>query len=79
MDRIHEVHITERKTSKRIHKVRRERERLTKIHTTTKPDHVWPEVWTKMGNAAQNREKQELGKGEAEARQRSKTERNLLC
>ena len=31
----------------------------TKIQTTTRPDHVWPEVWTKIGNAAENREKQE--------------------
>ena len=35
-------------------------ERLTKIQTTARPDHVWPEVWTKIGKAAQNREKQEL-------------------
>ena len=33
--------------------------RLTKIQTTTRPDHVWPEVWTKIGKAAQNREEQE--------------------
>ena len=31
-------------------------ERLTKIQTTTRPDHVWPEVWPKMGQAARNRE-----------------------
>ena len=30
-----------------------------KIQTTTRPDYVWPEVWTKIGKAAQNREKQE--------------------
>ena len=30
-----------------------------KIQTTTGPDHVWPEVWTKIGKAAQNRDKQE--------------------
>ena len=34
-------------------------ERLTKVQTTTRPDHVWPEVWTKIGKAAQNREKQD--------------------
>ena len=33
--------------------------RLTKIQTTTIPDHALPEVWTKIGKAAQNREKQE--------------------
>ena len=34
-------------------------ERLTKIQTTTRPDHVWPEIWTKIGNAAQNRKKKQ--------------------
>ena len=28
-------------------------ERLTKIQTTSRPDHVWPEVWTKIDKAAQ--------------------------
>ena len=40
------------------------RERLTKIQTTTRPDYVWPEVWTKIGQAAHNREKQEWAKEE---------------
>ena len=34
-------------------------ERLTKIQATTRPDHVWPEVWTKIGKAAAKRETQE--------------------
>ena len=29
------------------------RERPTKIQATTRPENLWPEVWTKMGNAAQ--------------------------
>ena len=33
-------------------------ERLTKIPTTTRPHHIWPKVLTKIGKAAQNREKQ---------------------
>ena len=37
-------------------------ERLTKIQTTTRPDDVCPEVLTKFGKAAQNREKQEWAK-----------------
>ena len=41
---------------------------LTKVQTTTRPDHVWPEVWTKMGKAAQNREKTRLEKREAKTR-----------
>ena len=36
--------------------------RLTKFETTTRPDYVWPEVWTKIGKAAHNREKQEWAK-----------------
>ena len=32
---------------------------LTKIQTTTRPDHVWPEVWTEIKKAAQTGEKQE--------------------
>ena len=36
--------------------------RLTKVQTTARPDHVWSEVWTKIGEAAQNREKQEWAK-----------------
>ena len=37
-------------------------ESLTKIQTITRPDHVWSEVWMKIGKAAQNREKQEWAK-----------------
>ena len=37
-------------------------ERLTNIQSTTTPDHIWPEVWTKIGEAAQNREKQDWTK-----------------
>ena len=33
--------------------------RVRKVQTTTGPDHVWPEAWTKIGKAAQKREKQE--------------------
>ena len=35
------------------------RERLTKIQTTSRPDHIWPNAWTRIGKAAQEREKQE--------------------
>ena len=33
--------------------------RLTKNQATTRPENVWLEVWTKIGKAAQKREKQE--------------------
>ena len=32
--------------------------RLTKIQTTSRPDHIWPDTWTRSGKAAQRREKQ---------------------
>ena len=35
---------------------------LTKIQTTTRPDHERPEIWTKSGKARQNREIQEWAK-----------------
>ena len=38
------------------------RGRLTKIQSTTRQDHVLPDVWTKIGKAAQNGEKQEWAK-----------------
>ena len=34
--------------------------RLTKIQTTTRRDHVWPDLWTKIGKAVQDREKPKL-------------------
>ena len=40
----------------------RPQERLTRIQTTTRPDYVWPEVRTKFGKAAQNREQEEWAK-----------------
>ena len=33
--------------------------RLTKIQTTSRPDHIWPDAWMSIGKAAQRREKQE--------------------
>ena len=48
------------KPPQRIYVVRGER--LTTIQSTTRPDHVRPEVWTKNGKAAQNGEKQEWAK-----------------
>ena len=55
----HKVHSTERETSKGY---MWSGTRLAKIQTTTRPDYVWPEVWTKIGKAALNRDKQEWQK-----------------
>ena len=40
--------------------------RLTKIQATTRPENLWPEVWSKMGKAAQKKEKQERANEEPE-------------
>ena len=61
LERIYEIHFIEREASKRIHVVQEETDNDSN-ETTTRPDHVWPEVWTKIGEAAQNREKQEWTK-----------------
>ena len=34
------------------------RERLTKRQATSRPDHLWPELWTKLARNAKLREKQ---------------------
>ena len=34
-------------------------EELTKIQATARPDHAWPEIWTRIGKAAQKSRKQE--------------------
>ena len=57
MERFHEVHTIGRK--KNSQKDTRGPGRLTKVQTTSRQDHARPEVWTKIGKAAQNREKQE--------------------
>ena len=31
---------------------------LTKIQKTSRPDHIWPDAWTRIGKTAQRREKQ---------------------
>ena len=57
MDRIHEIYSVERETPPKG-KMWSWR-RLTKIQTTTRQDHSWPEAWSRIGKAAQKKEKQE--------------------
>ena len=35
-------------------------ERLTRNQLTSRPDHLWPELWTKLGRNAQLKERQKL-------------------
>ena len=55
---IREVYFIERKNFQGIYVVRVKIDK----NRSTRPDHVWPEVCTKIGKAAQNRETQELAK-----------------
>ena len=38
--------------------------RVTKRQATSRPDHLWPELWTKMGRNAKLKEKQKLSNEE---------------
>ena len=58
MERVHEVHSIEKK-KKTPKGYMWSGRRLTKIQATTRPENFWPEVWSKMGEAAQKKEKQE--------------------
>ena len=73
VDRIHEVYTIKWFTSKRIHVVR---VRLTKIQTTSRPDQIWPEAWTRIGKAAQRRTR--MGTRKDKTRAWQKFEGNLL-
>ena len=54
------------------------RRRLTKIQATTRLEHLWPENWSRMSEAAQRKEKQQMGHRETEARQCAKVESHLF-
>ena len=56
MERTHKIHSFERSLQKDTCGPGRD---WRKMQATTRPDHVWPEIWTRIRKAAQNREKQE--------------------
>ena len=56
MDRIYTVLNISAKASRRVSW---SGERLAKMETTSRPDHLQPEIWSKMSKAAQRKEKQE--------------------
>ena len=51
---------------------------LTKIQTTTRPDHIWPEVWTRIGQTAQRKIKSRGSTRKAKTRECQKFEGNLF-
>ena len=52
-------------------------ERLIKRQATSRPDHLWPELWTKLGRA-KLREKQKWSIKKTKARKCSKITKNLF-
>ena len=52
--------------------------RLTKIQATTRPDHRWPEILSRMSKACQREEQQQWAIEKTKARQCSETERHLF-
>ena len=56
LDRFHSVHSIRRETSRRMYVVRRKR--LRKRQVTSRADHLWPELWMKLGRNAELWEKQ---------------------
>ena len=53
-------------------------QRLTKIQTTSRPDHIWTDAWTRMGKAAQRRVKARMGNRETKTRICQKIDWNLF-
>ena len=56
MDRFHSVYSIRRETSRR--KKCGPGEEMTRKQLTSRPDHLWPELWTKLGRNAQLKERQ---------------------
>ena len=50
-------------------------ERLTKIRTTSRPDHEWPDAWTRIGKAGQKKRKTRMGNRETKIRTARKLRR----
>ena len=52
--------------------------RLTKIQATTRPDYLWPEIWSSMSKAAQKKEKQQWAIEKPKLENARNTERRLF-
>ena len=55
MDKIHKIHLIERKATRWVHMVRVETD---EEQTTCRPDNVWPDMKTHMSDAAKKKAKQ---------------------
>ena len=72
VDRFHEIYSVDTDTPKRI--FCGPGGDWQKIQTTTRPDHIWPEAWMKIGKAAQKK-KTRMGTRETETWECQKFER----
>ena len=53
-------------------------ERLTRKQLTSRPDHLWPELWKSMGKHAKLKEKQKWSNEKAPSGKRTKIARDLF-
>ena len=60
LDRFHTIYSTRRKSSRRIYMVRVE---INEKQLTSRPDHLWPELWEKIVRNAKVKEKQNWSHG----------------
>ena len=66
LDKIHSVYSIRRETSRRIKMW--SGKRLTRRQLTSRPDHLWPELWMKLGRNAKLKEKQKWSQWKTETR-----------
>ena len=55
------------------------RGRLTKIQATSRPENIWPEIWSGTSKKSQQKDKTALGRRKAKAQQCTKAQRYLIC
>ena len=75
LDRFHPVYSFRRETSRRIYVVHR---RLTRRQLTSRPDHLWQELWEKMGKKCQAEGQAKVVTWKTTTRQCQKIKRNLF-
>ena len=75
LDGFHTIYSTRRKSSWRIYMVRGG---VPRKQLTSRPDHLWPELWKSMGKNAKLKEKQKWAEDKDSSWQCKKIARNLF-
>ena len=53
VNEFHKIHVIERNSSEGFQQFGREKRKLTRIQTTSRSNHIWPDALTRIGTAAQ--------------------------